>query len=459
MPQARYTVKLRHPRTLAQIAELDGYQSLSYTRRWQAPGDFRLVLGDEHPLAPLATFRNVVIEVLRDGVFEFAGIVKALEFGVDEGDESAMLWTVTGPDLSGAFHKVLALPDPTQTDSATTAGADYDVQDAVSASAALRYFVDRNRGRARLPLALGGIYNVVPVTAVGDAAGKTANYALTTAASVGSTVTYKARYQPVQQLLGEIAAQGVIGYRFRLDAAVPVVYFDVQGYADRREGAASGHVPAIFSINRDNLRSFKYIDNGLDTENTLYVGGAGSGATRTVAVRPGSTVPRWLNDGAVGWQQILADLRVQKQQAAGGSVEAGRIAAKVLVMEAIDAPTDEPWGRQEAFLDRREETTAAQLDRDIQSYFAEHADLQSVAFQPLESAASRYRLDWDLGDLVSVRCRRPSIRGDAAIHEVAVALTPDDQPDVAITVGRPPRHPFFDPLYQSRIDGHRPRAV
>jgi hypothetical protein len=473
-----YVVYLRHPQTLAPLAVLDEYLSGGYTRRWQAPGEFQFQIGHEHPLAPVATLRNMLYEIRRDGVQEFAGVVKRIAVTADDGDEGSLVWTVSGPDLSGVFHKVLALPLPTQSDAATTAGADYDVQTNVPASTALRYYVDRNRARAHALLALGTIENPSPVStsfvqdpfgSIPLIGGPNPSYGYTPAVSVGANVSYQARWQPMPQLLAEIAKAGGVGFRFRLDASVPAIYFDVLGAADRTAGTASGFTPMVFALGRDNLASFSYEDNGLDVENTLYVGGAGDGATRSQAVFL-SSADGWWAAQPTYWYRLIGHAAEfgfpAPLSAAFTGFELVRTTttrpdalARLQAMQPIDiSGAVRAWGRQEAFLDVREGTTTAELERLATAYLAERADQQTASFQPLQTETSRYKVDWDLGDVVTYRADALGIEGNAAIHEVAVTLAADDEPQIAITVGEPQRD-LVHILRDMRRAGHRPVAL
>ncbi len=495
---AVYTVRLRHPGTLALLAELEGYISLRYTRRWQAGGDFEMKIGNEHVLMPVATWRGIVIEVIRDGVYEFAGIVKHRTFSLGDDDESGMVWTLIGPDMSGLVSKVLALPAPLTTlDSSTEALGDYDVQTDIAASIAMRYYLNRNvitvgeALRVRSLIALGEQYGAVPVTTyqytgfttatqqyldpeTGDVTWSISgipSFEYVTQISLGDTVTYKARWEPLIQIITEIAQRGRVGYRFRLDSSVPKVYFDVLKSADRTEGTASGFVPTVFSINNDNLASFTYEDNGLDVENTLYVAGAGVGTTRKLSIEKpdgtlysdGRTADSWQWD----WDEFNAyvarrNASVAAQQTAYENELYGsplaESSAATLAMRALDPASQLSWGRQEAFLDVREGTTVAELSLMIDDYLAAHADLQSVSFQPLESLASRYRLDWELGDTVTVRCDQIGLRGNAAIHEVSVTLAADAEPALAIVVGQP-RRDLVNVIQEQTRGAHRPQAT
>ena len=377
MTAAVYTVRVRHPLTFQLVAELDQWESLSFKRRWQHPGEFELVIGNEHPLIDDITRRNAVIEVLRDGRQEFVGRVRQLSIALDDTDEGGFVWTLRGPDLADLIRLMRAVPP---------VGQEFDTQTNVSASVAMRYYVDKNAGQ-NAPTGRRYPFLDVGLTYLPGAWNRPGSetWIPVDPAAVGALLTVNARYERLGELITDLAVAGDVGYRFRLDPSIPRVYFDVYDGADRVEGSTT-YQPAIFSLNRDTLRQFEYADNGVDVVNVVYAGGAGTGAAR-------------------------------------------------VVQEVQHAASVAQWGRAESFEDFRQATTTEALTTEAQRFLVQRADLQTVAFQPLETAGLAYLDGWDVGDKVTVRVDDLGIRADLRVIEVGVTLTPDAPEELAITVG------------------------
>ena len=395
-----YTIRIRHPQTLQLVCELDSYASMRYVRRFQTSGEFELVVGNEHPRILEIIRENGVVEVLRNGGHEFAGRILYRQAKVDEGAEGTSVWSLKGPCLSGAVRRMRILP---------TAGQEFDTQTALSAATAMRHYLDLNGGLGSLTarqvpgLEVGNCYVTSPQPTWYSLSWYDANpderaargwgsfydqkYALTTASALGSAVTWQARYDRMIDLQSAIALVGDVGFRFRMNADLGKVYFDVLAGGDRTQGTASGLSPAIFSVNRDSLRSGEYEDNGLEVVNVVYAGGAGDGIRRQI-------------------------------------------------IEVGDQDSIDRWGRCEEFVDFREATTTAALTSAANKYLAEHSNAETISFQPLENDALLYGYGWDIGDLVTVTLDPLGVSSNLRISEIAVSLTPGQAADLTITTGR-----------------------
>ena len=157
-----YTIRVRDGTSFALVAEIDRYLLASYTRRFQAPGSFTLVVNRHQPAIGYLTKPAALIEFLRDGVSDFIGVVLHVQAGPVIGDrqaaavggglsniygqdEASETWTISGIDLGHLANRRVALPFPFgTTDQSVSMGATTDDQLGVAADTALRHYVNAN---------------------------------------------------------------------------------------------------------------------------------------------------------------------------------------------------------------------------------------------------------------------------------------------------------------------------
>lgn len=374
-----YILRLRSRDSFALLGELDEYDSLTYTRRYQSLGAFQLVVHNDNPLINAIRSQGTVVEILRNGVQEFTGRIKYRSVTLTQDSEKGFKWTLQGPDMGDNVYTYLALPGNGQlTDTFSGSGG-----------AAMRHFVDFNAGQSAAParriqfLQLGGAF--LPGT------GPTQGWALQPAdpSVVGDLITQAASYSKVGDLLTQIGQAANCGFRFRLDPDHQLVLFDVYRGGNRTETGwqAANLVPAIFSVGRDTLKSFQYEDDGLNASNVVYAGGTGSGLDRPVLTQSDSA-----------------------------SVSA--------------------LGAREAYVDARNAQTTSALQTQATQFLNANSRVQRISFQPIDGSILRYRQDWDVGDSVTLRCDEAGVEADLPVLEVTVTLQPDRPPELSITVGR-----------------------
>ena len=121
---------------------------------------------------------------------------------------------------------------------------------------------------------------------------------------------------------------------------------------DRTPGNAAGNVPCVFSVFNNNVADVTFGYNTLDEANVVYVGGQGEGLVRTYRTR------------------------------------------------ASVAATAFNWSRRAVFRDARDAALAATLDARGDAALEELRTRYAASFKVVQTVATRYGRDWDMGDLV-----------------------------------------------------------
>ena len=106
MAHNNYVILLRDPRTLALKGILGQFQAATWTRRTLRKGEFTIHTHTEQLDALTLIDPGTVVEIRRDGAFEFAGVCTRQEYDAPTG-----IWKLTGADLKG-FHLANRVTDP-----------------------------------------------------------------------------------------------------------------------------------------------------------------------------------------------------------------------------------------------------------------------------------------------------------------------------------------------------------
>jgi hypothetical protein len=130
-----------------------------------------------------------------------------------------------------------------------------------------------------------------------------------------------------------------------------------------------------------------------------------------------------------GWKMIAEAATVNKAVVAG----AGDLAAR-LIREKSDATSIATWGLVESFVDRRDTSDVAELDKSGVEALADGVTPTTVVFTPIDTEGQAFGRDWTLGDLVTVRAGGLTVHDQ--IREVHVTLD-DDGATIIPSVGAP----------------------
>lgn len=286
---SEYALIVRDVATLEILGELPVFESLVWTRRKVESGDFQIDINtaalspdaDGNPNVDLIQPQRL-IEIRRDGVFEFAGVIQGRKLDAISGD-----WTLTGPDLLGYFL------------SRRKVGIDAtdDVSD-MPAETAMKHYLDANGGPGsdlarRFETELFHLgFEIEPDQ------------------GRGSHVDFTAlRKNLLAEVLTPIAKAGDLlheivmvnnGYRYQVSAPV----------------SASG-LP--FSLSSLNVGEMSYEDSLDDVHNAVTVLGDGSGDTRnTSLVEDGESIVQY------GRRESFLDARdtaTDDERTQAGSIE------------------------------------------------------------------------------------------------------------------------------------------
>lgn len=209
---------------------------------------------------------------------------------------------------------------------------------------------------------------------------KTDRQLLTLAADplVGGTVTGRARFVPLLELLQALALVSGNDLGFRVVQVGTDLQFQVYTPADK-----TGR--DVFSKALGNLREVEYVIDATELATYVYAGGVGEGTARTFDEFP-------------------------------------------------DPPAIVTWGRQERFLDAREAANATELRQAITAHLAERAERTELRLAPVDTDALAFLTDYALGDKVRVVFDGAVI--DDVVREVTLKLTRDGE-EVLPAIGTP----------------------
>lgn len=314
VPQSKWTLYVRDDAGV-RVAELDTFESATLIPRFNAVGDWQVV-APATEAAQLLTTPKYGLEFVRDGEVILSGPVttRTREFGVGVDG-----YTFQGKDDQVWLSRRKASPEPA-TAAAPYDDSAYDVRTG-AASTVIRAYVNVNAGPGAVT------------------ARQVDGLAVPAVAAFGSTVTGRARWQTLIDLLAELATAGGVGFRTRQ------LTFDVYQPTDLSAAVK-------FSTALGNLAGFSYSDAAPEV-NHVYVAGGGEGTAR-------------------------------------------------VIRELTDTTSVTEWGRVEEFRDRRDTTDTAELDQAGQAMLTESATKRGFSLAPIETASVRFGATYNLGDQVTV---------------------------------------------------------
>lgn len=326
--------------------------------RFNAVGGWKLNLRADHSLADAlrAPGAGIIITgptgVLLSGSTVTAKNVKTAE-------DPTGVWEIQGTDDSALLSQRVAYPTPASSD--LTVQGDYDVRTGKAETVAKAY-IGANLGPSA-PVAR----RVTGLTVEADSAR-------------GVTVTGRARFDPLDKLLGQVLATSGLGYT--IEQVGNGLEFQIFAPVDR-----SASVRMDIDNNRLTKSEYAY---SRPQATRVIVAGQGTGADRTLIER--STTA------------------------------------------SVNAET--AWNaRIEVFKDQRNTSELTELQQAGDELLAEKGlTIESVSVTPNDDDTMTYGVDWGLGDKVSV------VVGDAevaqVVTEVAIVVT-EEGVKVGATVGNP----------------------
>lgn len=341
-----WVLYVRRP-DLARDGVIEDYQRLEATLRFNSLGSWVLDLHrDSRHVADLAR-PGWGIELVRDGVTVLSG-PRVGRIRQRQGRTHQV--TLSGHDEMVHLARRLAHPQP------ATPAPPYDVQEhdvrTGQASAVLLAYVDVNAGPGALP------ERRVPGLALAPDPG------------LGTTITGRARWQGLLDLLAELAQAGG-GLGFRVRRSERALLFEVYQPRDLVRSV-------IFSDALGTLGDYT-IEDEAPAASYVVVGGGGEGTER-------------------------------------------------LIHELPDPEGLATWGRIEQFVDQRHIDTEAELAQAAATALAERTGRASAEITPLETPLLRYPRDYQLGDRVTAVIDGTPVR--ELIREVRITLAGGQAPQV-----------------------------
>lgn len=369
----QWTVYLRAP-NLSREGQISDYQTLECVERFNDVGTWSLDIDMHTRHARALITPGYGIEVVRDdGQVIMSG---PLDTRKRKKSLTENRMTVAGFDDNIWLRRRQAHPQPGSS-APPYSTTEYDVRTG-TASTVLRAYADVNlcSGAVMPRRVTGAALDVDPL--------------------VGTSVTGRARWQPLLELLQELALAGD-GIGFRLRKSGTALLFTTYQPVDKT-------ATVTFSEELGNLVEYDY-DSAGPASTYLYVGGGGEGTARTI-----------------------------REQASDESVD---------------------WGRIEKFVDRRDTTDSTELEQEITKTQEEDVSKVGLSITPIDTPQQKYRTHYDLGDKVTVMIDGESVQ--ELVREVKTVLTPNGPQKVLPTIGTVSRRgvlKLFDRLrsQQSRIN-------
>lgn len=296
-------------------AVIDAYAHVEWTRRWRAPGEFRAVVS-RHATGAEEIAADRVVVLSRGGVHRAAQI-QTIEGQLTETGEISEDWEISGREVGAVLAARLCL-------AGVSVETGYDDQTGVPAETAMRHYVEAN-----------AIAPSDPTRTVEGLALEAVDRAR------GGAVSVRGRFQPVAEILEEIALQSGLGWRVDYEFDTATWRFRVLAGVDR-----SGSI--LLSPRIGNATISSYLHSTANAPTTAIVAGQGEAAARAIT--------------AVG---------------AGSG-----------------------WARRETFIDARDLDDAAKLAARGAARLAETGEETALEIQYVPTPTYRYGADFDLGDIV-----------------------------------------------------------
>lgn len=326
------------------LGEIDNYESLQFTRRFYRPGEFEMHIniGKRHTDQLL---HDRVIYI--DNQEHKSGIIRYREITQDDSGVETLV--VRGPTLGGILDQRITVTD------------NYDRVRGPAESVMKHYVTNHLISSAYLD-------RNIPVFSVAPNLLR------------GRETPWQTRFEPLDQVMQEIAEFCEMGWLVRLDFQNRKWMFDVLPGRNLTAGQ-NALPPVIFSHDFDNIQSQQYVDSKLQFKNVGYAGGKGEDEDRLIQI--------------VGFGSGL--------------------------------------GRRETFLDCSSAENAAELIEMGGQKLSESKQIVTYNGMILDTGSFVYEKDWDLGDLVTLQNRSWDLVMDSRITEVKEIYEPASR--IEITLG------------------------
>lgn len=191
--------------------------------------------------------------------------------------------------------------------------------------------------------------------------------------SRGPIIVYLSRLKTLDGELEAISLSSGLGWGVTLDIASKQWVFETYEGRDLT-ASQTENPPVIFAVDFDAVKAQTFIDSDIGYRNTGYVGGQGEGEERQIIE---------VGNGLIGLERL------------------------------------------ETFIDARDIEDGADLAFRGQQKLSELSEIQTFDHQILTKGPYTYKVDWDLGDIVTAMNRKWGVTLDARITEVKEIYEPD----------------------------------
>ena len=354
-----WTIYARNP-SLQRVGQVDDFTSLETVSRFNDVGTWVLDMDGRAPLATVLSTPGYGIEVVRHeaGVYSpvFSGPMRLRQRVIKE-DQSRLV--LGGYDDNVWLKRRLAHPQP------STASPPYNSQDddvrTGTCSTILRQYVNVN------------------VSAGALAPRKVTGLVLGSDPVAGSTITGRARWQVLLDLLQELAlAGGGLGFRIVPNGNPGEIAFQVYSPVDKTAAVT-------FSRPLGTLSEASY-ESAASEMNYAVVGGSGDGLARTIFEKPNS--------------------------------------------DEVNT-----WSRIESFVDRGDTTDPTELEQKADETLADGVGKTTLSLTPVDLPGQQYLTHYTLGDRVTVVIDEETV--EELVREVRINLTPEGPTQTRPTIGTP----------------------
>lgn len=233
------------------LTEIDGYESLQFTRDFFAVGEFELHINMYAHGVDVLEKGNII---LLDKQINKAGIIQSKEIELDSSGKASENYKITGYTLDGLMSRRITVPPVHTSYDRRNAGAETVMKHYVR-----NHFVEPADEKRKMPR-----LEIAPDHERGE------------------QVNYESRFKNVAEELEVIGNVGNLGWNVYLDVVNRTFVFDVIESRDLTQENSDDNSPVFFSPDFGTIENQSFTDSDNDLRNIGYVGGPGEGTERTV---------------------------------------------------------------------------------------------------------------------------------------------------------------------------------
>jgi hypothetical protein len=249
--------------TLSQVAVIDDYQSLLYTRAWHDVGSFEFIINSNLLQSEYVTKGNFI---LVDNNYRKIGIITETEKHVGRNGKIDETIRAKGYEAKYILSRRIVIPPSGSDRYQYTDDVETIMKNVVSSQIVSATDTDRNDA-------------LITVSA---------------SAGIGPTIQISSRYKNLLEELQGLSLSTGCGYFMEFVPATKKLNFDISLGVDRTSGQTS-NARVIFSSAYDTIKEATLTESEISYKNLAYIGGQGEGSARNVRTVFDGTEPTGLN--------------------------------------------------------------------------------------------------------------------------------------------------------------------